>query len=128
MTESSIYSICVFSFLSVEHPQDLVSQHLKEISTKKEHNAKRKKQINKTVGGTLQAEKIAPSVYMPLGNTIATLNSYGNIFLVFSLYTRHILNYMLSPSVTGHGLHRLGLKSIEVKLKSNEAKPSRTST
>ena len=35
---------------------------------------------------------------------------------------------MLSPSVTGHGLHRLGLKSIEVKLKSNEAKPSWTST
>ena len=32
------------------------------------------------------------------------------------------------PSVTGHGLHRLGLKSIEVKLKSNEAKPSWTST
>ena len=25
---------------------------------------------------------------------------------------------MLSPSVTGHGLHRLGLESIEVKLKS----------
>ena len=35
---------------------------------------------------------------------------------------------ILSPSVTGHGLHRLGLKSIEVKLKSNEAKPSWTST
>ena len=35
---------------------------------------------------------------------------------------------MLSPSVTGNGLHRLGLKSIEVKLKSNEAKPSWTST
>ena len=35
---------------------------------------------------------------------------------------------MLSPSVTGHGLHRLGLKSIEVKLKSNEAQPSWTWT
>ena len=38
------------------------------------------------------------------------------------------VDFMLSPSVTGHGLHRLGLKSIEVKLKSNEAKPSWTST
>ena len=34
----------------------------------------------------------------------------------------------LSPTVIGVGLHRLGLKSIEVKLKSNEAKPSWTST
>ena len=30
----------------------------------------------------------------------------------------------LSSTVIGVGLHRLGLKSIEVKLKSNEAKPS----
>ena len=47
------------------------------------------------------------------------------------LYTHwgnYSLDFMLSPSVTGHGLHRLGLKSIEVKLKSNEAKPSWTST
>ena len=36
-------------------------------------------------------------------------------------------NYMLSPTVIGVGLHRLGLKSIEVKLKSNETKPSWTS-
>ena len=47
VTESPIYSICVFSLLGVERPQDLVSkqwkaEHLKEISTKKEHNATKK--------------------------------------------------------------------------------------
>ena len=31
-----------------------------------------------------------------------------------------MFNSILSPTVIGVGLHRLGLKSIEVKLKSNE--------
>ena len=38
------------------------------------------------VGGALQAEKIAPLVYIPSGNIKATLSASSNIFFLFSLH------------------------------------------
>ena len=82
-------------------------------------------------------------LYRLAGHTTNSLSGYGECLITgIALFTcnytpvkshkiREVLtktHFMLSPSVTGHGLHRLGLKSIEVKLKSNEAKPSWTST
>ena len=65
-----------------------------------------------------QLSKVLPWVQYKLGRLI-----WYNINLAFA---------MLSTSVTGHGPHRLGLKAIEAKFKSNRAKPSctrrRTST
>ena len=43
-----------------------------------------------------------------------------NIYSSTQVCSKYDKKSMLSPSVTGHGLHRLGLKSNEVKLKSNE--------
>ena len=52
------------------------------------------------------------------------ISASGKVFLQVHLKcfywpsrSRKFTHFMLSPSVTGNGLHRLGLRSIEVKLK-----------
>ena len=77
VTESSIYSICVFSFLSVERPQDLVSkqwkaEHLKEISTKKEQNATKEKTDNESSQRDIASKENCPLGVYPFGQYHST--------------------------------------------------------
>ena len=80
--------------------------------------------------GALEAQCAEASFYCGIKrcNILLILPFCCTVMFPLKLARISVRNFMLSPSVTGHGLHRLGLKSIEVKLKSNEAKPSWTST